>query len=324
MTFGVLLPHFGKEASRARIVDGCRLIERLGFDAVWVRDHLLWTPHAHESSDTTFVDALVALAAGAAVTERIVLGTAVLIPIRWPLKAAKELMSLEFIAGPGRVIAGIGAGHKAAELEAAGLDADRKAAIAEETMQIWREAFESESVDFTGEVFVTGQVEMRPKPPAGLPIWYGGTTRAAVRRSARYADGWLPGGTPFATLDARLAYLRSLEAEIARKPCVVGVIPRFQMEKTTEAAHAALDVHALSGASEGSKYWITPEGGFQTIDDLRGIVVAGDADEITQRVGDFDERGVDHFVVDMRSQFERFEELLQQFAEEVMPHFRST
>ena len=322
MTFGVMLPHFGREASRERLLSGAGAAERLGYDAVWVRDHLIWTPHLHEGADLTFLDATLTLAAVAGVTDQIMLGTAVLIPIRWPLKSAKELMSLDFLAGGDRVVAGIGAGHSGPELRAAGLDPDHKAAIATETIRIWRQAFTTERVDFSGEIFEVEGVAMHPRPAGGLPIWYGGTTRAAVRRSARWCDGWLPGGTPFATFDDRLAYLRSLEAEMGRSPCVVGVIPRLRIARTKAEALSGLDVSALSTSSEGSRHWIAPPGGFRDFEDLRGILVAGDIPEIVERVGDFDARGVDHFLVDLRSDFDRFEELLELFATEVIPHFR--
>ena len=70
------------------------------------------------------------------------------------------------------------------------------------------------------------------------------------------------------------------------------------------------------------RYWIHPPGGYRDFDDLRGILVAGGIPEIVDRVGDFDERGVDHFLVDLRLDFHRFEELLELFASEVIPHFR--
>ena len=53
----MMLPHFGREASRERLLSGALAAERLGYDAVWVRDHLIWTPHRHEGSDLTFLDA---------------------------------------------------------------------------------------------------------------------------------------------------------------------------------------------------------------------------------------------------------------------------
>ena len=104
MTYGVLVPHFGEAATPKRIIEGAVLAEDIGLDAVWVRDHLLWTPHGMEGTDPTFVEPLTALAAIASRTSKVYLGTAVLIPLRWPLKLAQDLASLSYLAG-GRVIA---------------------------------------------------------------------------------------------------------------------------------------------------------------------------------------------------------------------------
>ena len=91
MQFGVLLPHFGKEASPSRIIDGSRMCEELGFHSVWVRDHLIWHPHGMEKSGLKFVEPIVTLSAVAAVTKKIILGIAVLVPVRWPLKVSQDL-----------------------------------------------------------------------------------------------------------------------------------------------------------------------------------------------------------------------------------------
>ncbi len=81
MTYGVLVPHFGEHATANRIVAGSRRAEELGFDAVWVRDHLLWKPHGMEGTDRTFIEPLASLNSIGAVTERIYLGTAVPRPL---------------------------------------------------------------------------------------------------------------------------------------------------------------------------------------------------------------------------------------------------
>src|SRR5678815_5048476 len=94
MQFGVLLPHFGKEASPSRIIDGSRMCEELGFHSLWVRDHLIWHPHGMEKSGLKFVEPFVTLSAVAAVTKKIILGIAVLVPVRWPLKVSQDLASL--------------------------------------------------------------------------------------------------------------------------------------------------------------------------------------------------------------------------------------
>ena len=75
--YGVLMPHFGSAASRERLVGGAKLAEDLGFDSVWVRDHIVYRPHEHEDPDPVHVDPFVALAAIAGVTEKVQLGTAV-------------------------------------------------------------------------------------------------------------------------------------------------------------------------------------------------------------------------------------------------------
>src|SRR6266540_2712 len=108
--YGLLLPHFGEHASRQNLIRGAQRIERYGFDSVWVRDHLVFHPHGMEGQDRTHVDPIVTLSLVAGVTDRVILGTGSLIPHRHPIYAALVLSSLEFVAGPGRVIAGFGMG----------------------------------------------------------------------------------------------------------------------------------------------------------------------------------------------------------------------
>src|SRR5690606_21521279 len=96
MRFGLLLPHFGEHASREQLVGNAPAIEEMGYDSVWVRDHLMYTPHGGmDSSDPTFFEPLLTLAAIAGQTERVKLGTAVLVPIRWPVKLAQNLATLD-------------------------------------------------------------------------------------------------------------------------------------------------------------------------------------------------------------------------------------
>jgi alkanesulfonate monooxygenase SsuD/methylene tetrahydromethanopterin reductase-like flavin-dependent oxidoreductase (luciferase family) len=125
MTYGVLVPHFGEHASPERIIGSSKLAEEIGFEAVWVRDHLLWKPHGMEGTNRTFIEPLAALNSIGAVTERIHLGTAVLIPLRWPLKLAQDLAAMSYLHGP-RVIAGLGMGSNHAELAAAGFNREQR------------------------------------------------------------------------------------------------------------------------------------------------------------------------------------------------------
>lgn len=319
MTFGVLVPHFGVNASVQRIVHDSKRVEELGFDALWVRDHLLWRPHGHEGTDITFVEPLIALAAIGAVTERILLGTAVLIPLRWPLKLAQDLAALSYLSG-GRVIAGLGTGHDHAELAAAGFDAADRREILAETVDILRRVWSEDTVSHDGPRFAFDSVRIAPKPLRPLPLWYGGTTRAAVRTAVGSYDGWMPAGTPIDTLDERLAYLREESARAERKPPSVALVPRVSIARDRATARRGLDVRALSTGSEGSKYWLKPKSGsFDTLEDLRGIIVVGEPDEVVEQILELAERPIDHLVFDLRGQFDRYLESLELLAERVIP-----
>jgi alkanesulfonate monooxygenase SsuD/methylene tetrahydromethanopterin reductase-like flavin-dependent oxidoreductase (luciferase family) len=142
-----------------------------------------------------------------------------------------------------------------------------------------------------------------------------------VRNAIEHADAWMPGRIPLATLDDRLAYLAELEAERDRR-LVRSIIPLVKIDTDRERARAGIDVAALAGSSEASKGWIAPEGGFRTVDDLGGIAVIGDPDDVVRQVVEIGRRGMDHFVFDIRLQFDRFEETLELIATQVLPRVR--
>src|SRR5262249_22945274 len=116
--YGLLVPHFGEEADRGKLVECARRGEALGFDALWVRDHLLYVPHGEmERPDRTFYEALTTLTVLGAVTTRIGLGTAALIPFRHPLVLAQTVTTMTHLLGP-RLTLGLGVGAYDHEFEA--------------------------------------------------------------------------------------------------------------------------------------------------------------------------------------------------------------
>jgi alkanesulfonate monooxygenase SsuD/methylene tetrahydromethanopterin reductase-like flavin-dependent oxidoreductase (luciferase family) len=318
MKFGVLLPHFGKEASPSRLIEGSRMCEELGFESVWVRDHLLWHPHGMEKAGLKFVEPFVTLAAIAAVTKKVLLGTAVLIPVRWPLKLSQNLASLSYLAG-GRVIAGIGLGSTPAELSAAGLNGEQRVDIVRETVEICRQIWKENNASYKGKVFSFEDATIEPKPAAPIPFFYGGSTRASIRRVAEYCDGWIAGRVPMATFDDRLTYLRTLtDREIA-----LANIPIVCIEKDRAKALAKVNVEELAGSSEGSKHWVKPPSGrFATIEDLEGLLIAGNPDDCAREIEKFRQRGIEHLVLDLRLQYDRYEEILQLISAELLPRYR--
>lgn len=316
--FGVLLPHFGKEASPSRIVDGSRMCEELGFDSLWVRDHLLWQPHGMERAGLRFVEPFVTLSAAAAVTKKIILGIAVLVPVRWPLKVCQDLASLSYLAG-GRVIAGMGLGFNPAELATVGMRIEDRIDILRETVEIARRIWTEDSVTYKGKVFSFEDVTLEPKPTAPIPIFCGGSTRAAIRRAAEFCDGWIPGRVPLATFDDRVKYMRQL----SDRKITLGNIPITRIDMDRNKARASINVAALAESSEGASHWIKPPSGkFQTIEDLEGLLIVGNPDDCAAEIEKFRAREVEHLVFDLRLQYDGFEESLELIARELLPRFR--
>src|SRR5256886_4062629 len=118
--YGLLLPHFGPETDRDRIIEGARRAERMGFDSVWVRDHLVFHPHGMEGTDNTFIDPFVVLAALGSATTKIKLGFGSLIPHRHPILLALMLNSLGYMAGD-RLLLSLGLGTFQQEFDAIGM-----------------------------------------------------------------------------------------------------------------------------------------------------------------------------------------------------------
>ena len=320
MKFGVLVPHFGQWTSRETLVGNAPLIEQMGFHSLWVRDHLVWKPHGMEGSDRTFLEPLLTLAALSSVTTRMLLGTAVLIPLRWPLKLAQNLATLSYLSD-GRVMAGMGLGSNEAEFAAAGLDKDSRIPILRDTVEICRRVWEEDNVSYQGEFFEVKDFTLRPKPSAPIPFLYGGSTRAAVRRAVTLMDGWIPGRIPIDTLKDRLVYLHNL-AEESQKEILLGTIPLVLADPDRRRARDSIDVGALGVSSAGARHWVTPaSGGFNTVDDLEGLLVAGDRSDCLRAMETFADLGLELVILDVRLGFNNYMQQLEWLAEWLLPEF---
>jgi probable F420-dependent oxidoreductase len=193
LQIGFLLP------TRDRIVLGdhdvgslirlARLAEELGLDSVWAGD----SPVTRQRADV-----LTLMPAIAAVTERVTLGTAVLLPaLRHPIPLAHQLATVDRIAD-GRLIAGMGGGFPnpatEAQFEAIGIDFKRRVSRLEETIEAMRRLWSEDAATFEGDHFRFRDITVAPRPAqvGGPPIWLAGGGEHAMRRVARMADGWLP------------------------------------------------------------------------------------------------------------------------------------
>lgn len=324
MKFGLLLPHFGEHASKDKLLEGSILAEKMGFDSVWVRDHLVFEPHGEmEKPNRTFYDAMITLTAIGAVTEKIELGTGSLIPFRHPLVTALMAGTMTQLVGD-RLILGFGAGTFDHEFDAIGWgDLDRVEAV-RSNAEILKRVFTENDVTYDDGIFKFEDVTIEPKPVGGrIPFWYCGATPRSARLAVEYADGWMPGRISMATLEKRIANMTELSAEAGRSVPTVAVIPPTSIESTREEALKHVNIPGLLAWANKAKFAVKPpSGSFETVDDLEGQLIVGNPDEAVHELKKFEALGVEHLVFDFRFKFDRYFEQIELLGAEVLPKMR--
>jgi probable F420-dependent oxidoreductase len=204
--------------------------DRLGFDSVWIPEHLVLpvdmggSPHDGQDHppippDIPVYDPLVYLAFLAARTERIRFGTQVYnIGLRHPFSTARAAATLDVISG-GRLDFGIGASWLRAEWDAVGLDFDSRGARVDEAIDICRRLWSEETVEHHGRFFDFDPVMFEPKPVQrpGPRLHIGGDGPAALRRAATVGDGWIPMNHILEAIPEKVALLAELR-ERAERP----------------------------------------------------------------------------------------------------------
>lgn len=181
--FGVTLPSSVPEPKADRIAVFARRAEQAGVDSLWVTDRMVY----HTLSP------LIALAAAAGVTERVRLGTCVLLSyLRSPSLLAKDIATLDALSG-GRVTLGIGIGQREDDALAAGVPFKQRAGRTEEAIPLLRKLWSGEAVTHHGRYFHVDNLTLRPRPVQrpGPPIWIGGRADGALERAGRLADGFI-------------------------------------------------------------------------------------------------------------------------------------
>jgi probable F420-dependent oxidoreductase len=211
--------YLGFEATSDGIIETARKAEELGFDAVFVNDHVIVDGSPQSETWKNTYDPFIALSFIAARTTRILVGTSVLVmPCRNPVATAKMLATLDQMSG-GRLIAGVGVGWNEAEFNALGVPFHERGARTTEYLRVWQACWAPGAVSFAGNFVAFAKMHISPKPRQQPypPIWIGGSSNAALRRAAEFAQAWQPTLTPVADLVERQAYLRGACDHIGRR-----------------------------------------------------------------------------------------------------------
>jgi probable F420-dependent oxidoreductase len=243
MDFGVHLPQLGRKVDRQSIMGFAQEAERLGCHSVWVSDHLCWPaeivsqyPYSDDgsfapASDIGWLEALSTLAFVAGCTDRIRLGTTVLIlPYRPPLQTAKQLAAIDVLSN-GRLILGAGVGWMREEAELLGMPWDRRGARSDEQLAIFRHVWSEKTPAFDGTFYRFPEIGFEPKPVQDpLPIWIGGSSPSAFRRAARFGQAFHAAFQPKEVVADEWAQVQAACAEFGRDPAELSLSLRFYLD----------------------------------------------------------------------------------------------
>jgi probable F420-dependent oxidoreductase len=205
-----LLNNWGIEDAQALVGLASRA-EALGFDSVWVHDHVFNVGHVFDRiGGKPYYEPLTLLSFVAARTERVRLGTSVLVlPYHNPIRLAKTAATLDVLSG-GRLILGVGVGAIEKEMRAMGSPFTERGAFTDEAIAVMRALWTEEEPSFDGTYSRFAGMKFSPKPlqKPFIPVVIGGVSRAAIGRAARLGDGWQPLGLSPEALGQGITLLR--------------------------------------------------------------------------------------------------------------------
>jgi probable F420-dependent oxidoreductase len=231
MDWGVHLPHLGRDVGRDSLIGFAQTAEQIGIHSAWASDHVCWPAQFESkypySSDGSFpapaglgwLDPIGTLLFVAGCTEQIRLGFTVLIlPYRQPVATAKQLATIDVVS-EGRLILGVGVGWMREEAQVLGMPWDNRGRRSDEQLEIFEALFQEETPSYDGTYYSFPQVRFEPKPiQQPLPVWVGGNSPAAFRRTARFGHAFHAAFEPLDVVEKEWEQVREACEAIARDP----------------------------------------------------------------------------------------------------------
>ncbi|HID16798.1 TPA: LLM class flavin-dependent oxidoreductase [Candidatus Bathyarchaeota archaeon] len=246
VAFDLHLPTFGPEASYGRVEGIAKEAERLGFEGLWISDHLINpAPHAHLlfpsarrdlAKDYAILEAWTLASALAVACKRARIGTYVLCnSFRHPSLVAKMASTLDEISG-GRVDLGIGSGWLREEFEAYGIAWEGYSTRYErlrEAVRVLKALFSGEEVSFEGKYYGLRGARLVPKPVQRprIPIYVGGWSKKMIELAAEEADGWIPNNLPLKEMEGKVKFLGERAEKAGREIEVIYGIDNLIVSK---------------------------------------------------------------------------------------------
>ena len=297
------------------LVEFAQTVEGLGFDSVWVGDHVLM-PNGGEEGYTK-------LAAMAAATKHITIGARVIVlPLRHPLMNAKMATQID-IMSHGRFIYGVGiGGDYPPEFENLQIPRNERGRRGNENLEAMMRLFHEDRVTYEGKYYQLHDVTLSPKPvqQPHPPIWMGGRAPEAVQRAAKYADGWFPNLNTVEGLRERLQEIHRLADEAKRdiSHFKVAVVARTFIGKNHDVAHAEAAARGGPPGTRATTDWDAM---------VDRYAAHGTAKDIIEYLERYVAEGATHFVFNLNADYahspaDRLENDLNVLAKDVFPYFR--
>jgi len=300
LRFGFSAGFASASAARATV----QLAERLGFDSLWVGDHVAFP--------MPILDPLLQLALAAGHGDRLTLGTSVyLVPLRHPVLIAKQVATLDLLCG-GRFVFGVGVGGEfAREFEAVGVPVKERGARMSEALPLLRRLWSGEPVAHAGRFHAFPEVRLLPVPAqaGGPPLWCGGRSQGALERIARMGDGWL------AYVVTPEMFRAGLET-IARAAEKAG--RRFERFGTSHLVFVRID-DSYEAALDTATAHLSARYAMDFRKAAARYAALGRPADVAAKLAELSKSGVRHFVLDMIGEPAERSLQLEKFASDVIP-----
>ena len=300
MKFGVTIPNnWGIENAKEALSFG-PLAEALGYDSVWVMDHLFNNGYIRERlDDKPYYHPLATLSYLAATTERVLLGTSVLVlPYHNPVELAKYTATLDHMSD-GRVTLGVGVGAMTEEFAALGIPMSERGALTNECIRVMKELWTNQAPSYHSSRWNFDDLRFSPKPvqQPHIPLWIGGASPGALRRAARLGDGWHPSGLTPEEYAVRRQQVRELAERAGRDPDSLTMSARVEVEAT-------------GGPSSDRAA-------------NRARIPGNDLEQAAISIAAYRDAGVEHLVLALNTgEVGRIRSLMEDLASQALPQFR--
>ena len=278
------------------------LAENLAIDSLWLSDRVV--------SEALSLEPVVALSWVAARTRKMKFGTSVMaLPLRNPTVLAKELATLDFLSG-GRLLLAVGLGRDDdTELQACGIHRSERAGRTEEMVHLLRALWSENGVSAEGKYYQFRDVTIAPKPAqANPPIWVGGRSGPAFRRTARLADGWLGSQMTAGEVGSAITRIRQYAGEYGRQidHDHFGVLFNFCFARDAAEAARIARPYALRNRTDV---------------DFAETSALGTVHDITAAIQRFIDAGASKFVARPACPPDAIHDQLKRLGTEVIPRF---